>query len=154
MPIHAMMAISERNTSTVITFWIVEEIARSMKPLSLPNASSEPQNDSEPMTPPNIVAPKPSGSGVWPAAFSPMKRANSTVEISAAAPPPQPLRSATICGISVIATKRAPSVPARPPSTMPTMISTPAFEPSFSRPPPQMKMNEATMANAMPIAAS
>ena len=40
----------------------------------------------------------------------------------AAAPPPTPLKSATICGIAVIFTRRAPTAPSTPPSTIPTAI--------------------------------
>ena len=36
---------------------------------------------------------------------------NSASAISAAAPPPTPLNSATICGIAVIFTRRAPTAP-------------------------------------------
>ncbi len=48
---------------------------------------------------------------------------NSTVATSAAAPPPTPLKSATICGISVILTFRAPKAPAIEPMAMPNPMS-------------------------------
>jgi hypothetical protein len=48
---------------------------------------------------------------------------NSASEIRAAAPPPTPLNSATICGIAVIFTRRAATAPNTPPTTMPTRIS-------------------------------
>jgi hypothetical protein len=48
---------------------------------------------------------------------------NSAREISAAAPPPTPLNSATICGIAVMRTLRAATAPKTPPITMPTAIS-------------------------------
>src|SRR2546423_10714155 len=43
--------------------------------------------------------------------------------MSAAAPPPTPLKSATICGIAVIFTRRAATAPNAPPTTIPTPIS-------------------------------
>ena len=45
----------------------------------------------------------------------PAKRWNSASAISAAAPPPTPLNRATICGIAVIFTVRAPTRPTAPP---------------------------------------
>ena len=48
---------------------------------------------------------------------------NSASEINAAAPPPTPLKSATICGIAVIRTLRAATAPKEPPTTIPTAIS-------------------------------
>jgi hypothetical protein len=43
--------------------------------------------------------------------------------MSAAAPPPTPLKSATICGIAVIFTRRAEMTPITVPMAMPTRIS-------------------------------
>ena len=43
--------------------------------------------------------------------------------MSAAAPPPTPLNSATICGIAVIFTLRAETAPMTAPIAIPTMIS-------------------------------
>jgi hypothetical protein len=48
---------------------------------------------------------------------------NSANAIRAAAPPPTPLKSATICGIAVIFTRRAATAPKLPPTAMPTRIS-------------------------------
>ena len=48
---------------------------------------------------------------------------NSTQAISATAPPPTPLNSATICGIAVILTLRAAGMPTAVPSTTPSTIS-------------------------------
>ena len=48
---------------------------------------------------------------------------SSASEMRAAAPPPTPLNSATICGIAVILTLRAATAPNVPPTTMPTAIS-------------------------------
>src|SRR5438128_1056481 len=50
---------------------------------------------------------------------------NSASETSAAAPPPTPLNSATICGIAVIFTRRAPTAPDALPMSPPTMIRQP-----------------------------
>ena len=50
-------------------------------------------------------------------------RWNSAAAISAAAPPPTPLNSATICGIAVIFTLRAETTPMTAPTAIPTMIS-------------------------------
>ena len=50
------------------------------------------------------------------------KRRYSRLETMAAAPPPDPLKSATICGIAVIATRRAAMVPITPPTTTPARI--------------------------------
>ena len=47
---------------------------------------------------------------------------NSTSETSAAAPPPTPLNSATICGIAVIFTFRAPTTPITEPIAIPAAI--------------------------------
>ena len=50
-------------------------------------------------------------------------RWNSAQETRAAAPPPTPLNSATICGIAVIFTRRAATAPKPPPMAMPSTIS-------------------------------
>ncbi len=47
---------------------------------------------------------------------------NSASATSAAAPPPTPLNRATICGIAVIFTVRAPTSPTIAPITPPAMI--------------------------------
>ena len=48
---------------------------------------------------------------------------NSDHAMSATAPPPTPLNSATICGIAVIRTRRADGTPSAAPITSPTRIS-------------------------------
>ena len=50
-------------------------------------------------------------------------RWNSAAAMRAAAPPPTPLKSATICGIAVIFTRRAETTPITVPTAMPTKIS-------------------------------
>ena len=85
----------------------------------MPNATSEPQNDTEPTTAPNSEA-------ITTYSGSPAKASvvrNSDHAMSATAPPPTPLNSATICGIAVIRTLRADGTPSAAPTTSPTMIS-------------------------------
>ena len=53
---------------------------------------------------------------------SPPASRNSTREMSATAPPPTPLNSATICGIAVIFTLRALGIPIAVPTTTPAAI--------------------------------
>ena len=48
---------------------------------------------------------------------------NSRLATSAAAPPPRPLNSATICGIAVIFTEYAPIAPMMRPMTVPMAMS-------------------------------
>ena len=70
---------------------------------------------------------------------------NSASEIKAAAPPPTPLKSATICGIAVILTCRAAGMPTAVPSAMPSAIRPQFPSPRFS--------SVATTAMPMPTAA-
>ena len=70
---------------------------------------------------------------------------NSTQAMSATAPPPTPLNSATICGIAVIFTLRAAGTPTTVPMTIPS-----AMRPQF--PMPSMR-SVATTATPMPTAA-
>ncbi len=69
---------------------------------------------------------------------------NSAIEISAAAPPPTPLNSATICGIAVIFTRRAATAPKPPPITIPIAIS--------QKLPMPFCANVTTTASSIPIA--
>ena len=52
-------------------------------------------------------------------AAQPLVDRNSAQAIRKIAPPPTPLNSATICGIAVIFTRRAPTNPNTPPTTIP-----------------------------------
>ncbi len=61
-----------------------------------------------PMTAENAIA-MTSFTGAWPGRGA--SRWYSAAATSAAAPPPTPLNSATICGIAVILTLRAPTTP-------------------------------------------
>ena len=86
---------------------------------SLPNAISEPANETDPINAESTVE-TPRSTPTFPcAAQTPW---NSTSETSAAAPPPTPLNSATICGIAVIFTLRAPTSPITAPIAAPAAI--------------------------------
>jgi hypothetical protein len=87
---------------------------------SFANAIIEPANEMLPMIAESMIdalmsvfSVPGSGARLW----------NSASAISAAAPPPTPLKSATICGIAVMRTLRAATPPKTPPTTMPTPIS-------------------------------
>jgi hypothetical protein len=91
---------------------------------SFANATIEPANEIEPISAESTIATRrrprtcPVAQDSW----------NSASAISAAAPPPTPLNSATICGIAVIFTLRARDAPKPPPiasrSRSPTSSST------------------------------
>ena len=69
--------------------------------------------------------------------------------MSATAPPPTPLKSATICGIAVIFTLRAAGIPTAAPIATPAMISHTVADPWNS----PLRSSVATTANAIPTAA-
>ncbi len=77
----------------------------------------EPQKDTEPM-----IAANTSGM-ITSVGRSPPESRNSAQAIRATAPPPTPLKSATICGIAVIFTLRAAGTPTAVPMTRPSTIS-------------------------------
>src|SRR5438132_9977247 len=80
-----------------------------------------PANDTEPMTMLKTLGNTSAKGGCTPN-FS-----SSATATSAAAPPPTPLKRATICGMAVMRTMRAPTVPISVPITSPTaVISKPA----------------------------
>ena len=81
---------------------------------SLRNATIEPQNEIEPMIAANRIGISASSSGLPPDSSDSLY---STTEISATAPPPTPLNSATICGIAVMCTLRAAGTPIAVPIT-------------------------------------
>ena len=90
-----------------------------MSSCSFANATIEPANEIEPINADSTVA-IPRSAPTFPvAAQTPW---NSTTETSAAAPPPTPLNSATICGIAVIFTLRAPTTPITLPIAPPASI--------------------------------
>ena len=82
----------------------------------------------------------------WPGKW----RRYSAHAISATAPPPTPLNSATICGIAVIFTCRAAGTPMTVPSAMPPKISA-ASPPVFTMP---WISSVVTRAMSMPTAAT
>ena len=86
---------------------------------SFPKAMFEPQNETEPMIAANRIGISASSSGLPPIASA---SRYSTHEISATAPPPTPLNSATICGIAVIFTERAAGTPTTVPIAIPSAI--------------------------------
>ena len=87
---------------------------------SFPNATSEPQKLTEPITAEKRIPTRTSPSRP-PSAGA--RRWNSAAAISAAAPPPTPLKSATICGIAVIRTARADAIPITVPTAIPASIN-------------------------------
>ena len=115
---------------------------------SLPKAMLEPQNEIEPTIAPksskvsarSAHLPRPPWEKPW---------RYSTQAISATAPPPTPLNSATICGIAVIFTLRAAGIPTAAPMTIPAMISQTVLEPWNS----PVRSSVATTATAIPTAA-
>ena len=87
---------------------------------SLANAIAEPENETVPMRTPS------STSAIWyTAGFVPSdcQCNSSTTEMTDAAPPPTPLKMATICGIAVIFTSRAAGTAIAAPSTIATRAS-------------------------------
>ncbi len=87
---------------------------------SFANAIIEPENEIEPISADSAIATEMSTLGIPGAGRI---RWSSASAISAAAPPPTPLNSATICGIAVIFTLRAPAAPKPPPITIPSTIA-------------------------------
>ena len=119
--IMATVASNPTNTRTLAAFCAVERMAFSeMIPWSLPKAIRLPLNEIEPMMQPNMVETAAVAPGASPAEAA---CRYSAVEMSAAEPPPNPFSSATICGMSVICTRRAPTLPSTAPSAIPPRIS-------------------------------
>ena len=113
-----------------------------ISPWSFPKAMFEPQNEIEPTTIENRIGTKVSR-GIEP----PNARSwrNSAHEISATAPPPTPLYSATICGIAVICTRCEAITPTAVPIASPVTMRPQLPMPSSS--------SVVTTAIAMPTAA-
>ena len=97
---------------TAIGFW-------GIRSCSFPKAMFEPQKETDPMIAANRIGIRVSSSGLPP---NSRYSRYSTHEISATAPPPTPLNSATICGIAVIFTLRAAGTPTAVPITIPRAI--------------------------------
>jgi hypothetical protein len=110
---------------------------------SFRNATLEPQNEIEPMIAANRIGISASSGGL---PTSSSDSLYSTSEISATAPPPTPLNSATLCGIAVMRTERALGIPTAVPITSPTTIR--------PQSPMRWSINVATTAIAIPTAAT
>ena len=87
---------------------------------SFAKAIIEPANEIEPISAESTIATEMSTFG---APGSGRIRCSSASAINAAAPPPTPLNSATICGIAVIFTLRAATAPKPPPISIATAIA-------------------------------
>ena len=111
---------------------------------SFPNAMFEPQNETDPMTAANS-----DGISVLSGKSPPKWWRYSIQAISAVAPPPTPLNSATICGIAVIWTLRAAGIPIAVPITSPSAISQGVLDPLSTCGVSSVAMN----ASAIPVAA-
>ena len=85
----------------------------------MPNATSEPANEIEPTIAENRMPIAVRASSVSTLAGT---SCSSATAISAAAPPPTPLNSATICGIAVMRTRRAETAPIALPTATPPAI--------------------------------
>ena len=90
-----------------------------------------PEKESEPMSVANSM--EPAMNAVMPSWLARVE--NSRLATSAAAPPPRPLKSATICGIAVIFTEYAPIAPMTSPiddaDGDERVIETPALRPDI-----------------------
>ena len=116
----APRAIEPTNSSAFPTCWPGYVIGRPLiRSCSFPNAIIEPANEIEPTSAENTVE-TPRSTPTSP--LSAQTVWNSTSETNAAAPPPTPLNSATICGIAVIFTFRAPTSPIAEPIAIPAAI--------------------------------
>ena len=87
---------------------------------SFANATIDPANEIAPIRPESAIA---SAMSIFGRPGSGRIRWSSASAIKAAAPPPTPLNSATICGIAVIFTRRAATAPKPPPMTIPITIA-------------------------------
>ena len=97
-------------------FWPPKRTDLVINPCNLAKAIRLPLKDTEPMKPPMVAMVR------WVILCS-LPRYSSTAAMAAAAPPPIPLYSAIICGMSVMAT-RLPLTQARmPPTAMAPMTS-------------------------------
>jgi len=114
------------SSSTTLETWkiLAERTSRRSRVLgidscSLRKATSEPQNDTDPMIAANSDRPQRDRRRLFDVA-NPSVSMNSAHAISATVPPPTPLNSATSCGIAVIlvffagAPRGAPRWPDRP----------------------------------------
>ena len=117
---------------------------------SLANATSEPQNDTEPMTAANSDPTTRATVGDWSAlkCENPFVSMNSAQAMSATVPPPTPLNKATSCGIAVILVFLAGGTPRITPIARPATIRIQLID-AVSR----ILIRVAITAMAMPVAA-
>ena len=108
---------------------------------SFANAIIEPANEIEPISAESMIA---SEMSIFGDPASGRMTCTSASAISAAAPPPTPLNSATICGIAVIFTLRAATAPKPPPISIPIAIAHQLVVP--------MSIHVTTTASTMPTA--
>ena len=120
MPAAITTAIATAKAASPALTWRGIRKARLSASWSLRKAMIEPQKEIEPMIAANRTGIRTSSSGLTPPSSSASRY--STTEISATAPPPTPLNSATICGIAVMRTERALGIPTAVPITSPTAI--------------------------------
>lgn len=95
-----------------------------MDSCSLAKATSEPQNDTEPMIAANSDPTTSATVGDWSGLNSekPLVSMNSDQAISATVPPPTPLNNATSCGMAVILVFSAGGIPNTTPIPSPAPI--------------------------------
>ncbi len=112
------------------TFWPGYVIGRPLiSSWSFANAIIEPANEIEPISPESAIA---AAMSIFGRPGSGRMRCSSASAISAAAPPPTPLNSATICGIAVIFTLRAATAPKPPPISIPSASAHQLVPPVFT----------------------
>ena len=105
-------------------FWPAKTIGRPLtSSCSLAKATTEPANEIEPISAERTIETVSSRTGS-------ATLCHSESATSAAAPPPTPLKIATICGIAVMRTLRAPIRPTTLPITSATTISSQFSSPS------------------------
>ena len=121
-------AMAPRKTAALKTFWPGKVIGRPLtSSCSFAKATSEPAKEIDPIRAESTVE------TIGVAARLPSAMWNSEIATRAAAPPPTPLNSATIWGIAVIFTLRAPKKPTIEPIAAPTTIRTQFEIPSRRR---------------------
>ena len=114
-------AAQARKSAALTNCWPAYVIGRPpISSCSFANAIIEPANEIEPISAERTIESPMSTFGV---PGSGRMRCSSASETSAAAPPPTPLNSATICGIAVIFTLRAATAPKPPPISIPSAIA-------------------------------
>ncbi len=86
---------------------------------SFAKATIDPENEIEPISAETMMR---ESMSKWGVRLGRML-CSSASATSAAAPPPTPLNSATICGIAVIFTRRAATAPKPPPISIPSAIA-------------------------------